>query len=130
MVERSHQTLKNSIKASLIEMGDKYQQNWVSYLPWALLGIRTAYNNDLGTSSMEMTIGKHGQLPGTILADSEEIMELKDINVDNILRKLQLKNNRVAVPPSLNRANPETKPLPQSVSHVYARQHNTKEQYH
>ena len=41
---------------------------------------------------MEMTIGKHGQLPGTILPDSEEIMDLKDINVDSILRKLQLKN--------------------------------------
>ena len=126
MVERSHQTLKNSIKASLIEMGDKYQQNWIYYLPWALLGLRTAYNNDLGTSSMEMTIGKHGQLPGTILADAKDIMTLKDIDVDSILRKLQLKNNRVAVPPSLNRPNPETKPLPDSVTHVYARQHNTK----
>ena len=84
-------------------MGDKYQQNWIYYLPWALLGLRTAYNNDLGTSSMEMTIGKHGQLPGTILADAKDIMTLKDIDVDSILRKLQLKNNRVAVPPSLNR---------------------------
>ena len=29
MVERAHQTLKNSIKASLIEMGDVYQENWI-----------------------------------------------------------------------------------------------------
>ena len=58
LIERSHQTLKNSIKSSLIEMGDTYQGNWIYYLPWALLGIRASYNNDLGTSPMEMTIGK------------------------------------------------------------------------
>ncbi len=50
---------------------------------------------------MEMTIGKHVQLPGTILADPHEAESLEDINVDAILRKLQLKNNRVAVPPSI-----------------------------
>ena len=126
MVERSHQTLKNSIKASLIEMADKYQENWASYLPWALLGLRSSFNKDLGTSPMEMTLGKHVQLPGTILTDPGEATSLEDINVDAILRKLQLKNNRLAVPPSLNRANPKVETLPESVTHVYARQHNIK----
>ena len=126
MIERSHQSLKNSIKASLIEMGDKYQQNWVYYLPWALLGIRSAFNRDLGTSSMEMTMGKHAQLPGTILADPDEVSKLEDINVDAMLKKLQLKNNRLAVPPSISKPNPITKPLPDTITHVYARQHNVK----
>ena len=31
LIERAHQTLKNSIKASLIEMGDRYQENWILY---------------------------------------------------------------------------------------------------
>ena len=100
LIERSHQTLKKSIKASLIEMGDKYQSNWIFYLPWALLGIRTSYNKDLGTSPLEMTIGKHAQLPGTILADPAELINQQDIDVDAILRKLQIKDNKVAVPPA------------------------------
>ena len=65
MVERSHQSIKNSIKAKLVEMGDIYQDKWCDYLPWVLLGIRSAYNRDLGTSSAEMTLGMHPQLPGT-----------------------------------------------------------------
>ena len=69
MIERSHQSIKNSIKAKLVEMGDKYQTNWINYLPWVLLGIRSAFNQNLGTSSLEMTVGKHVQLPGTLLAD-------------------------------------------------------------
>ena len=107
-------------------MADKYQENWASYLPWALLGLRSSFNKDLGTSPMEMTLGKHVQLPGTILTDPGEATSLEDINVDAILRKLQLKNNRLAVPPSLNRANPKVETLPESVTHVYARQHNIK----
>ena len=90
MVERSHQSLKNSIKAKLIDMGDKYQQNWIYYLPWVLLGIRSAYNQNLGTSSLELTIGKHAQLPGTLLADPEDI-ELSDDHVANMLLSFKLK---------------------------------------
>ena len=125
MIERSHQTLKNSIKAHLIEMGDKYQENWVQYLPWALLGLRSSYNNDLGTSSAEMTLGMHPQLPGTLLADPEDI-DYSDSHVGTILRKLQLKNNRVGVPASLNKPNPTVPNLPDNISHVYVRQHDVK----
>ena len=126
LIERSHQSLKNSIKASLIEMGDKYQEKWVQYLPWALLGLRSSFNKDLGTSPMEMTTGKHAQLPGTILADPDEVFTNEDINLGAILRKLQIKNNVVAVPPSVNVANPKVQTLSDSVSHVYVKQHNTK----
>ena len=56
LVERSHQTLKNAIKAQLIEMGETHQDKWMDYLPWALLGIRTAFNKDLGTFSSELTL--------------------------------------------------------------------------
>ena len=43
-----------------------------------------------------------------------------------MLKKLQLKNNRLAVPPSISKPNPITKPLPDTITHVYARQHNVK----
>ena len=126
LIERSHQTLKNTIKATLIEMGDKYQKNWIYYLPWALLGIRSSFNKDLNTSPLEMTLGKHVQLPGTILADPQDIMKNEDINVDSLLKRLQMKDNRMAVPPSLNKPNPTVPTLPDFVSHVYVRQHNVK----
>ena len=87
MIERSHQSLKNSIKASLVDLGDKYQGNWIYYLPWALLGLRSSYNNDLGTSSSEMTFGMHPQLPGTLLADPEDI-NMSNSHLQTILKKL------------------------------------------
>ena len=107
-------------------MGDKYQENWIFYLPWALLGLRSSYNKDLGTSPMEMTIGKHGQLPGTILTDPDEAESFDDINIDAIIKKLQIKDRRVVIPPSINRPNPAVDPLPDRVTHVYAKQHNIK----
>ena len=126
MIERAHQSIKNSIKASLIEMGDKYQENWVHYLPWALLGLRSSFHSDLGTSPTEMTFGKSVQLPGTILADPDEVKGLDDISVDALLRRLQIKDNRMAVPPAVNTKNTKIETLPDSVSHIYARQHNVK----
>ena len=59
LIERNHQSLKNSIKAQLVEMGEMHKQNWMKYLPWALLGRRTAFNKELGTSSSELTLGTH-----------------------------------------------------------------------
>ena len=87
LIERSHQTLKNSIKATLIEMGEKYQDKWVEYLPWALLGIRASFNNDLGTSSSELTFAKHPQLPGQILMDPNDNFEKGTLDIEALLSK-------------------------------------------
>ena len=125
MIERSHQSIKNSIKAKMVEMGDKFQDKWIYYLPWVLLGIRSAFNHDLQTSSAEMTFGKHVQLPGTLLANPEE-SKFDQNHTDVILQKLQLKNNRIAVPTSYNRSNNHVESLPDTVTHVYARQHDVK----
>ena len=120
LIERDHQTVKNSIKAMLIDLGDTYQENWLHYLPWALLGIRSSFNKDLGTSPAEMCFGMHPQLPGTILADPDDVKIDKN-HTATILRKLQMKNNRLAVPTSINKPNPTVPDLPDNVSHVYAR---------
>ena len=124
MIERSHQSIKNSLKAKLIEMGDTYQDKWIYYLPWALLGIRSAYNKNLGTSSAEMTLGLHPQLPGTVLADPEDINST-DSHMESILKKLQIKNNRAAVPTNIS-VKKSSDPLPTSVTHVYVRQYDIK----
>ena len=119
LLERAHQSLKNSIKAQLIEMGEMYQENWYKYLPWALLGRRTAYNKDLGTSSSELTLGTHVQLPGEIL---QEVTADSEPSINDILAKLQFKNNRAAVPTSTNKQE-EVTPPSADVTHVYVKQH-------
>ena len=123
MIERAHQTLKNSMKATLVEMGQKYQDKWIHYLPWALLGMRSAYNKDLDTSSIEMTLGMPVQLPGQILQDPDEEF---NFDVDQVLKNLQIKNNRPAMPTSINVENKPVETLPESVSHVYARKHEAR----
>ena len=97
LIERSHRTLKDKIKAQLEEMGQNFQDKWMQALPWALLGQRTAFNKDLGTSSSELTLGTHIQIPGSML---QEVHEEPDIST--ILKKLQIKDNRVSIPTSTN----------------------------
>ena len=97
LVERSHQTLKTKIKAQLSEMGHTYQKDWIKMLPWALLGLRTAFNKDLGTSPSELTLGTQIQIPGCILQDPST-----ERNITKILQNIQIKNERSAVPTSTN----------------------------
>ena len=66
-------------------------------------------------------MGTHVQIPGVLTQDI-------DLNnppsVEDILKKLQFKNNRVAVPTS---SNPQTKvDPPANVKYDYARQHDVR----
>ena len=124
LIERNHQSLKNSLKAQLVEMAEKFQDKWMDYLPWVLLGRRTAFNRDLKTSSAELTFGMHPQIP-MVLAQEVKEEEEDELTIDKILTKLRFKNERIAVPTSTNNE-PFTKPPPQTVTHVYTRQHNVK----
>ena len=58
MVERFHRSLKAALKARLTG------NNWVEELPWVLLGLRTAPNEDLGYSSAELVYGEPLTVPG------------------------------------------------------------------
>ena len=46
-IEKRHQTIKNSLKASLVDMGNEHGDKWMSALPWVLLGKRIAVQPDL-----------------------------------------------------------------------------------
>jgi len=122
LIERNHQSLKNSLKAQLVEMGEVYQDRWIEYLPWALLGRRTAFNKELKTSSAELTLGMHPQIP---MALAQEVKETEEPTIPSILAKLRLKNERIAVPTSTNHQKPVDPPS-QDVTHVYCRHHNCK----
>ena len=103
-------------------MGQKYKDNWYHVLTWALLGQRTAFNKDLGTSSSELTLGTHVQVPGCILKQISHDTEEPSIN--DILEKLQIKNSRTAVPTS--KIVQEEVEAPKNVTYVYVRQHDTR----
>ena len=66
-VERAHQTFKNGLKASLVAMGDEHRENWMSALPWVLLGKRVQYQPHLDASSSQLVLGKSVKIPGMLL---------------------------------------------------------------
>ena len=69
-VERAHQTFKNSLKASLVAMGDEHRENWFTALPWVLLGKRNQYQPHLDASSSQLVLGKSVKLPGMVLGQA------------------------------------------------------------
>lgn len=56
-IERFHRQLKTSITCHSNE-------NWLEVLPFVLLGIRSAYKDDLNTSAAELVYGEPLRLPG------------------------------------------------------------------
>lgn len=66
MVERFHRTLKSAIMAH----GEK---RWTDVLPVILLGLRTAWKEDLQCSVAEMVYGEPLRIPGEFLEPSNKI---------------------------------------------------------
>lgn len=58
MVERAHRTLKAAL------MARNAGEDWISHLPWVLLGIRTMPREGMRVSSAEMVYGDSLVLPG------------------------------------------------------------------
>ena len=69
-VERQHRTIKESLKASLLEMGDLHRENWMAQLPFTLLGRRVAFQPDLGASPADYTLGASPLIPGFVFPDN------------------------------------------------------------
>ena len=122
MLERQHRSIKDSLKAAIVDMGAKYQDQWMDYLPFVLLGRRTAWQPDIGASSSEMVFGTNVRIPGQILHPPGEIEDT--IALKNLLQDVKAKTNRPAIQPS-NHSKPEKvfKDIPLEVTHVYTRQH-------
>ena len=97
-VERQHQSLKNSLKASLLEMGDIYREKWADALPWILLGRRSAFQEDLGCSPYQLTFGQAAVLPGALVNDPGPPMSKDQIQA--LLKSLEASADRPAVPMS------------------------------
>uniref|UniRef100_A0ABD2X9R1 RNA-directed DNA polymerase n=3 Tax=Trichogramma kaykai TaxID=54128 RepID=A0ABD2X9R1_9HYME len=64
MVERLHRTLKAAFKCSP-------ETPWISALPTVLLGLRTAFKEDLQASPAEMVFGTALRIPGELVVKQE-----------------------------------------------------------
>ncbi|GBN62738.1 hypothetical protein AVEN_85807-1, partial [Araneus ventricosus] len=65
MVEYFHRQLKASLMCRL-----RSTERWVQQLPTILLGIRTAFKEDINASSAEFVYGSNLRLPGQFLQDN------------------------------------------------------------
>ena len=68
-IERQHQTMKNALKAALVDMGNDHRDQWTKALPWVLLGKRVQYQPFLDSSSAQLVLGKSPKLPGQLLGE-------------------------------------------------------------
>ena len=122
-VERQHQSLKNSLKATLLELGDKHREKWVDVLPWVLLGRRSAFQEDLGTSPFQLTFGQAPVLPGSLVGDPGPIPTKPELQ--ELLASLEAAADVPAVPMSRHGAGPKvySKDIDKA-SHVYLKLDN------
>ena len=126
MVERQHQSLKNSLKTALIDMGNTHQDRWIDQLPWTLLSKRVALHQDVGASAAQLTFGGLSPaLPGALLTDPGAPMSTKQLQ--DLVKNLQVKSSVPAVQTSLHQPEPSRPDavLPPGTTHVIARQHKT-----
>ena len=120
-IERKHQDLKNSLRASLIEMGNTNRDQWMKALPWVLLGRRVAFQPSLDASSAQMVLGMSPRIPGQILGHPGP--PLNNIQLKGLLNQLYRFHDRPAMPMSGKR---ETFDIDNTldVTHVYVKVDN------
>ena len=121
-IERQHRAIKESMKASLIEMGDIHKSEWMSQLPLTMLGRRAALQPELNASPAQMVLGGEPVLPGVLVPDTPESKQESHV----LLKTLQQNAARPAVPMSRHRKIDEEY-LPkefESATHVYVKLDN------
>ena len=124
MLERQHQDIKNSLKAAILDMTEKHQNEWLNHLPFVLLGKRVALQPDLGASPSELALGMNVRIPGQLLHDPGAPSD--GVELQEILRKVRETTNRPAVQPSShNKPEDKLPQVPDNVTHAYTRQHKT-----
>ena len=119
-IERRHQTIKNSLKASLVDMGSTHGENWIRALPWVLLGKRIQVQPDLDTSAATLVFGKSLSIPGQILGHPGP--PLSNIQTRSLLEGLY----KLAAQPALKTTaivDPIDISATESASHVYVKVH-------
>ena len=120
LIERQHRSIKDSLKAAIVNMGEKYQDNWIDFLPFMLLGKNVALQSDVGASASELSFGMKVRTLGQLLHDpgevpSEEQLQklLEDVRIKTDIQAH--KTSRHNPPEKTLKAIPETG-VPSSLS--------------
>ena len=120
-IERRHQTIKNSLKAALVDMGDHHGNKWMSALPWVLLGKRVQVQPDLNTSAAQLCFGKSLDLPGQLL--SHPGAPLTNVQTKSLLEELYKLSARPALQTSAT-VEPLDISYTNKATHVYVKVDN------
>ena len=102
-------------------MGEEYKDKWYDFLPWILLMKRTAFQKELKTSPAMLTYGRNLSIPGDLLVDPGE--PYTEPELEELVRYMQKHNNKLPSPTTHRSQVPVEEP-PDTVTHVYTRQHN------
>ena len=121
MVEVSHRTFKNHLKAQILEFAEKNQKQWNTLLPWALLSMRASYRSDIKASPSELAHGLRPCLPGSILLTQQPSQPLQDL-----LQSVKTKTDKQAVQTANIKPNSMVEEPPDDVTHAYTLQHDKK----
>ena len=106
LVERSHRSLKQALVARLTG------PDWVSQLPWVLLGLRTTPKEGLHVSAAEMTFGETLVVPGEFFPDAHTSDEHERDTLERLrrvvgqfapFRPTRMNTRKTYVPPSLHK---------------------------
>ena len=124
ILERQHRSIKDSLKAAIVDMGEKHQDKWLDILPFVLLGRRVAVQPDLQASASEYALGMNVKIPGQILVEpgQYETEESLQTLLENVRNKT---NNPTRQTSRHNKSETELPDLPEGLTHVFTRQHQT-----
>ena len=120
-IERRHRSIKDSLKASLLQMGDTYGSSWMLQLPFTLLGLRASLQPDLGASPSDMTTGSSPLLPGVMVDDQQG-----EENDHQLLQTLKKLDAEPPIPMSRHRPQDDVymPPATKTATHVYIKVEN------
>ncbi|XP_050359949.1 uncharacterized protein LOC126779872 [Nymphalis io] len=115
MVERLHRQLKAAIACHSTP-------NWVEVLPWVLLGIRSAFKDDIKASTAELVYGEPLRLPGQFFSSAPPTIE----DITEFIGRIQTHVNKLRPQPSSwHTSSNQTFYIPKDLrltSHVFIRQ--------
>merc|ERR1712102_270826 len=117
-VEKRHQTIKNSLKASLVDMGNVHQDKWMRALPWVLLGKRIQVQPDLDASAASLVYGKSLQIPGQLLGHPGP--PLTNLQTKALLEELYKLESNTALPTSSKTTSNDIS-VTENATHVYVK---------
>ena len=117
-IEKRHQTIKNSLKASLIDMGNEHGDRWMDAPPWVMLGKRIAVQPDLDISAAQLVFAKSLSIPGQLLGHPGA--PLSNLQTKALLEQLYKMSAKPPVPTSTV-SNPIDLTHTEGARHVYVK---------